>query len=93
MGQISEAIGNYNTSLSINPNYDRGWYSGPIGWIDSSGNGDFCVGLRSAFINNDSINLFSGGGIVLNSDPEKEWDETELKLKSILEIIERNNVN
>ena len=73
--------------------HDRGWYSGPIGWIDSSGNGDFCVGLRSAFINNDSINLFSGGGIVLNSDPEKEWNETELKLKSILEIIERNHVN
>ena len=82
-----------NQLISKYEKHDRGWYSGPIGWIDSSGNGDFCVGLRSAFINNDSINLFSGGGIVLNSDPEKEWDETELKLKSILEIIERNNVN
>lgn len=71
--------------------HDRGWYSGPIGWIDSSGDGDFCVGIRSSFINNNIIQLFSGGGIVLNSIPEEEWVETELKMKPILEIIENND--
>ena len=70
--------------------HHRGWYSGPIGWIDSLGNGDFCVGLRSSYIKNKTIQLFSGGGIVLNSIPEEEWIETELKMKPILEIIENN---
>ena len=71
--------------------HDRGWYSGPIGWIDSSGDGDFCIGIRSSFINNNIIQLFSGGGIVLNSIPEEEWIETELKMKPILEIIKNND--
>ena len=70
--------------------HDRGWYSGPIGWGESSGDGDFCVALRSALIQNQSIQLFSGGGFVLNSNPDKEWEETEFKLETILEIIKDN---
>ena len=73
--------------------HDRGWYSGPIGWVDSIGNGDFCVALRSALINKKSIQLFSGGGIVLNSDPDKEWEETELKIQTILEIIKEDGTD
>ena len=71
--------------------HDRGWYAGPLGWIDSFGSGDFCVALRSALVGEKSIHLFSGGGIVINSIPEKEWEETELKLKTILEIIKEKD--
>ncbi len=73
--------------------YDRGWYTGPIGWIDKSDDGDFCVALRSGFINKKTIQLFSGGGIVLNSVPEEEWEETQLKLKTISEIIQTDKIN
>ena len=70
--------------------YDRGWYSGPIGWVNAAGDGDFCVALRSALIKDNSIYLFSGGGIVLNSIAENEWKETELKFQTIREIIKDN---
>ena len=55
--------------------------------MDKSGNGDFCVALRSAFIIDDSIQIFSGGGIVYDSIPEEEWEETEIKLETILPAI------
>ena len=74
-------------------NHDRGWYAGPIGWVDKYGDGEFCVSLRSALIKQKSIQLFSGGGIVLNSNPKDEWEETELKLKTIFEIIKENIIN
>ena len=70
--------------------HDRGWYSSPFGWINSDGDGDFCVALRSSLIVGKTIQLFSGGGIVLNSNPDREWEETELKMKTILEIIKDN---
>tara|TARA_Y100000814_G_scaffold270474_1_gene226589 strand:- start:87 stop:641 length:555 start_codon:yes stop_codon:yes gene_type:complete len=70
--------------------YDRGWYSGPIGWVNAAGDGDFCVALRSALMKDNSICLFSGGGIVLNSIAENEWKETELKFQTIREIIKDN---
>ena len=73
--------------------HDRGWYTGPIGWIDKYDDGDFCVALRSGFINKKTIQLFSGGGIVLNSVPEEEWEETQLKLKTISEIIQTDKIN
>ena len=68
-------------------NHDRGWYTGPLGWMDKYGNGDFCVGLRSAFAIDDTIQIFSGGGIVKDSTPEEEWEETEIKFKTILSVI------
>ena len=55
--------------------------------MDKLGNGDFCVALRSAFTVDDSIQIFSGGGIVYDSIPEKEWEETEMKFKTILPTI------
>jgi len=66
--------------------HDRGWYSGPLGWIDKIGNGDFCVALRSAYLIEDTMTIFAGGGIVEKSIPEDEWEETEIKFKTILSI-------
>ena len=67
--------------------HDRGWYSGPIGWIDGKGDGEFYVALRSALVKDEEAHVFAGGGIVSESHPQKEWDETELKLQPILSAL------
>jgi len=67
----------------------RGWYAGPIGWMTPSGDGDFAVGIRSAFVRGDRALLYAGAGIVAGSQPEREWDECEAKLSSIEDIFLR----
>ena len=71
-------------TIKQNESHDRGWYSGPIGWIDNNGNGDIFVALRSALQKANNIYIFSGSGIVLESISTSEWDETEMKLQPIL---------
>ncbi|MFZ3589304.1 isochorismate synthase [Bacillus sp. DJP31] len=66
---------------------DRGWYAGPIGWIDSEGNGEFAVAIRSGLIQKNEAALFAGCGIVGKSEPEKEYEETQIKLKPMLTAI------
>ncbi|AJX35996.1 isochorismate synthase [Burkholderia oklahomensis] len=68
--------------------FDRGWYAGPIGWIDAHGNGDFVVALRSALIAGRACRLFAGCGIVADSEPEREYQETNLKLSGMQAAIE-----
>lgn len=67
---------------------DRGWYAGPIGFIDREGGGEFRVALRSALIRSggasDEALLFAGGGIVSGSDPRDELEETRMKLRALL---------
>lgn len=65
--------------------FDRGWYAAPIGWFDGDGDGEFAVGIRSGLARGDEISLFAGNGIVADSDPDDEWDEVQLKLRSILD--------
>ena len=48
---------------------DRGWYAGPVGWMDAAEDGEFCVGLRSALLRDRTAHLFAGAGIVADSDP------------------------
>ncbi|MGM0506820.1 MAG: isochorismate synthase, partial [Bacteroidota bacterium] len=67
--------------------FGRGWYSGPIGWSDLTGNGEFCVAIRSALIDHTSARLFAGSGIVADSDPDREWEETNMKFRPILEAL------
>ena len=67
--------------------HDRGWYSGPIGWIDNKGDGEFYVALRSALVKDEEAHVFAGGGIVSESHPETEWEETELKLQPIISAL------
>jgi len=60
--------------------FDRGYYAGPFGWVDSAGEGEFVVALRSALLHHDRVSLFAGGGIMGSSRPDTEWAETEWKL-------------
>ncbi|HUN23889.1 MAG TPA: isochorismate synthase [Anaerolineales bacterium] len=66
--------------LQIEPQA-RGWYAAPVGWLDGQGNGQFFVAIRSAVVQRNQATLFAGAGIVADSDPQREWNETELKFQ------------
>ena len=66
----------------------RGWYAGPLGWLDASGDGEFIVALRSGLVLDRRAWLFAGAGIVRGSRPADEFDETELKLTAMREALE-----
>jgi len=61
----------------------RGWYAGPIGWIDQQLDGAFGVAIRSAVAQQKRVWLYAGAGIVAASEPEKEWAETGWKFRPI----------
>lgn len=63
----------------------RGWYGAPVGWIDSRLNGQFAVAIRSAVAQEARAWVYAGAGIVADSVPEREWAETELKFRPMLE--------
>jgi isochorismate synthase len=67
--------------------FDRGWYGGPVGWIDQRGEGEFAVAIRSALLHGTQATLFAGCGIVADSDPEREYAEAALKLKPMLSAL------
>ena len=67
--------------------HSRGWYAGPVGWIDAEGNGQIAVAIRSALMNGSEALLFTGAGIVADSIPDREWRETELKLRPMLDAL------
>jgi menaquinone-specific isochorismate synthase len=68
---------------------DRGRYAGPVGWIDTAGNGVWAVGIRSAEFSGHTARLFAGVGIVADSEPETELAETRAKLQTMLGAIIR----
>ncbi|HKK08562.1 MAG TPA: chorismate-binding protein, partial [Gemmatimonadota bacterium] len=67
--------------------FERGWYAGPVGWFDASGDGAFAPALRCAVVRGDRARLFAGAGIVEGSDPVREWEETAMKLRPALEVL------
>lgn len=69
--------------------FQRGWYSGPVGWFDGDGNGAFVPALRSAVGHGTEWRLFAGAGIVAGSDPRREWDETKIKFQPVLRALAR----
>ncbi len=64
--------------------FDRGVFSGAVGWCDSKGDGEWAVTIRCGTVRDKTIRLFAGAGIVAASDPESEWAETEAKLGTML---------
>jgi isochorismate synthase len=66
---------------------DRGWYAGPIGWVNRHGEGEFAVAIRSAILQGHQATLFAGCGIMADSDPESEYRESCLKLQAMLSIL------
>lgn len=58
--------------------FTRGWYAGAIGLMDGD-RAEFAVSIRSAIIRGNVVSVYTGGGIVRGSDPDREWDEIESK--------------
>ncbi len=65
----------------------RGWYAAPIGWIDYKLDGAFAVAIRSAVSQQRRVWMYAGAGIVDDSQPEKEWEETEWKFRPMMEAL------
>jgi menaquinone-specific isochorismate synthase len=81
----SAAVGGTPTSEAVAliaeiEGMQRGRYAGPVGWMDTSGDGEWGIALRSAEIAGNTVRLFAGCGIVADSDPEAELAETQAKL-------------
>lgn len=66
---------------------DRGWYAGGIGWTDLAEDGEFCVALRCALLRGSVAHLYAGCGVVRDSVPPEELDETEVKLQALLPLL------
>lgn len=70
-------------------NVPRGIYGGALGYIDFNGNMDTCIAIRMAVKHKEKVYVQAGCGIVADSIPEREYEETEHKAKAILEAITR----
>ncbi len=66
---------------------DRGWYSGGIGWLDPTGGAMVALALRCALVQERTSRLYAGNGIVAESDPAAELDETRLKFQPLLTLL------
>ncbi|MCL2858913.1 MAG: chorismate-binding protein, partial [Streptococcaceae bacterium] len=73
--------------LKNHENHERGLYASPIGLIDQNGDGTLVVGIRSALLNDNQLYAYAGCGIVKDSDCQSEYQETKIKLKTLLEAL------
>lgn len=66
--------------------FDRGWYAAPVGWMgkDSS---EFAVAIRCGLVKGENLYLYSGAGIVKDSQPNEEWEEIENKISNFLKVL------
>ncbi|MDN2662328.1 isochorismate synthase MenF [Psychromonas sp. 14N.309.X.WAT.B.A12] len=73
--------------------YERAQFCGAVGWMDADGNGEWVVTIRCGVIQQNSIRLYAGAGIVQGSDPAAEFNETEAKLNTMLTALGFNAAN
>jgi len=64
--------------------FERGYFTGMIGWCDARGNGEWVVTIRCAEVNQHEMCIYAGAGIVNESSPQSELDETGAKMGTIL---------
>ena len=67
--------------------FDRGSYAGPVGWVDAEGNGVWAIALRCALLSGERATLYAGAGIVGDSVPAEELDETDRKFRAFLDAL------
>jgi anthranilate synthase component 1 len=66
----------------------RGIYGGSVGYLSYTGNMDMCIAIRTLVIKDDRIYAQAGAGIVADSVPETEFEETENKARGLIKAIE-----
>ena len=69
--------------IEANEGYDRRYYSGVVGMLDTQDDTNLYVNLRCAHFKNGAMTLYAGGGILPESDADSEWNETDAKLQTI----------
>jgi anthranilate synthase component 1 len=72
---------------SIEP-HRRGPYAGAVGWIDYRGNMDTCIALRTMVVKDGTVYVQAGCGVVADSDPDAEYEETLNKARALIAAIE-----
>ncbi len=65
----------------------RGPYAGAVGYFDFSGNMDTCIAIRTMVVNNESVFIQAGAGIVADSNPKNEFEETRNKAGALIEAL------
>jgi anthranilate synthase component I len=66
----------------------RGPYAGAVGYFSCNGNSDFAITIRTLFAKGNKAYIQVGAGIVADSNPEKEWMETDQKAKGLIKALE-----
>ncbi len=85
------AVGGYPRAVAMEAirawePFDRGWYTGPIGWM-SSRTAEFAVAIRCGLVAKHYLYLYSGAGLVEGSVPELEWEEIEHKISDFVNVL------
>lgn len=73
--------------------FGRGYYGGVVGWVEATGDAQAVVAIRCALLRGSRAHLFAGGGLVLGSEPDAEWQETEAKLSVVHGALERRGAD
>ncbi|CAM3662699.1 isochorismate synthase [Xenorhabdus thuongxuanensis] len=76
----------YELIAQLEP-FERNYFGGIVGWCDAKGNGEWVVTIRCGELFENHIRLFAGAGIVADSQPHAEWQETGVKLGTMLQAL------
>lgn len=66
----------------------RGLYGGAVGYIDYRGDMDMCIAIRTMLVKDGQLHVQAGGGVVADSDPEREYQETLHKARALLKAVD-----
>src|SRR6201988_765542 len=66
----------------------RGLYAGAVGYLDFAGNLDFCIAIRTVIVSKGTAYVQAGAGIVIDSNPTAEYEETNDKARALLRALE-----
>lgn len=78
--------------ISLLEDFDRGLFTGMVGWCNEDGDGEWVVTIRCGIVKDKLVRLFAGAGIVKGSCPESEWLETQAKLGTMLTALGINSI-
>src|SRR5947207_14942232 len=66
----------------------RGLYAGAVGYLDFAGNLDFCIAIRTVIMSGGTAYIQAGAGLVMDSNPAAEYEETRDKARALLRALE-----
>ena len=68
--------------------FDRGRYAGAVGWVGSTGEGEWAIALRCVQVDGQSVTAYAGCGVVANSDADAELNETKMKFRPVVDALQ-----